>query len=58
MPLKYIQRAGSVILFVLSIAVAAVAGLSTGDSPNAAAVLAMVLAVLGIFVSFYELRRL
>lgn len=58
MPFKYIQRAGSVILFVLSIAVAAVAGLSTGDSPNAVAVLAMVVAVLGIFVSFYELRRL
>ncbi len=58
MPFKLLmQKASGIILFILAIAVAIVAGLAGGDAPNPAALPAILLAAFGIIVALYELSR-
>ncbi len=57
MPAKLMQKASGIILLVLAITVAIVAGLSGSDVPNAAVVPAILTAAFGIIVALYELSR-
>ena len=57
MPAKLMQKASGIILLVLAITVAIVAGLSGSDVPNPAVVPAILTSVFGIILALYELSR-
>ncbi len=57
MPAKLMQKASGIILLVLAIIVAIVAGLSGSDVPNPAVLPAILTSVFGIILALYELSR-
>jgi peptidoglycan/LPS O-acetylase OafA/YrhL len=57
MPAKLMQKASGIVLLVLAIIVAIVAGLSGSDAPNPGVLPAILTAAFGIIVALYELSR-
>jgi hypothetical protein len=56
-PIKYLQKVSGVILFVLSIVVAAVAWFSHAETPNPAVIPAIIGAGFGMIVGIYAIAH-
>jgi len=58
MPFRHMQREGGIILLVIAVIIAVIAGVSWGRPNRPSAILTILAAIFGIIIALFILRRL